>query len=104
MRRVKLCTICLAYKGFNTQQVTAGQTDCMLNFPHTDLQSPQTICIPCMFSFSANNFDNKNLLGHTNLAFLTENKALEQTTSNLDWLEFKRFFWYLFLMLGCWAK
>lgn len=58
-----------------------------------------------MFPFSANNFDNKNLLGHTNLAFLTENEALEQTTrSNLDWLEFKQFFWYVFLMLGCREK
>lgn len=48
-----------------------------------------------MFSFSANNFDNKNknLLGHRNLAFLTEKEALEQTTtSNLDWLEFKQSF------------
>lgn len=59
-----------------------------------------------MFSFSANNFDNKNqnVLGHKNLAFLSENEALEKTTSNLDLLEFKQYFWYMFLMLGCWGK
>lgn len=56
-----------------------------------------------MFSFSANNFDNKNqnLLGHGNLAFLAENEALQQTTtSNLNCLEYKQYFWYQFLMLG----
>lgn len=60
-----------------------------------------------MFSFSANNFNNKNqnLLGHRNLAFLTEDEALEQTTtSNLDWVEFKQYFGHMFLMLGCWGK
>lgn len=60
-----------------------------------------------MFSFSANNFDNKNqnLLGHRNLAFLAENEALQQTTtSNLNCLEHKQYFWYQFLMLGTLGK